>query len=94
MASQNARGTLTFASAGKNSRSNQLYFNLGNNFHLDKEGFSPIGKVVEGEEALDSIYTGYGDKPNQGKINQMGNDYLDRDFPELTSIVSVKLIHN
>jgi len=48
----NSRGTISYAMSGKNSRSNQYFINLVDNKYLDKEGFTPIARVVYG--ALDT----------------------------------------
>jgi cyclophilin family peptidyl-prolyl cis-trans isomerase len=87
----NARGTVTFATSGPNTRSNQLFINLGNNANLDSRGFSPIGEIVEGMEAVDAINTEYGERPDQGWITTMGNMYLDQQFPNLSKVQSASL---
>lgn len=84
----NSRGTVTFAMAGKNSRTCQLFINTrtdGNAF-LDEQGFAPIGEVTLGMHVVDAIYDGYGEKPDQGKIQSRGNEYLDKEFPLLSYI--------
>jgi len=87
----NARGTLVFASEGPNSRSHQLYFNLADNGRLDQLGFAPIGQVVQGMDAVDSLYSGYADKPDQQLIQTLGNSYLARMFPKLDYIKTAKV---
>eukprot|EP00040_Diaphanoeca_grandis_P038749 m.257251 g.257251 ORF g.257251 m.257251 type:complete len:272 (+) comp35094_c0_seq1:1617-2432(+) len=82
----NSRGYLTFAAAGKNTRTTQLYFNLGDNKFLDKMSFAPIAKCTEGCEILDQFEMKYKEKPNQGSIQQQGNAYLKSNFPDLDYI--------
>lgn len=58
----NTRGTLAFASSGPNTRSCQMFINLANNAYLDKQGFTPIGKLIYGgSTTIDRIYSGYGE---------------------------------
>jgi peptidyl-prolyl cis-trans isomerase A (cyclophilin A) len=87
----NARGTLVFASEGPNSRSHQLFINLVDNAQLDKLQFAPIGRVVEGMSVVDSLYNGYGERPDQQFIQTLGNSYLNRNFPKLDYIKSAKV---
>ena len=87
----NLRGTMTFAAEGPNSRNHQLFFNLADrNARLDRTGFAPIGYVVSGMEVVDSLYSAYGDTPEQHFINTMGKSYLDRMFPKLDYITTVR----
>ena len=48
-------GTVSFAKGGPNSRTVQLFVNLRDNARLDAMGFSPLGEVVSGMEAVDKI---------------------------------------
>jgi len=88
----NTRGRVTFAMAGPNTRSNQLFINFGNNAQLDSQGFAPIGEVISGMEVVDKIYSGYGEQPDQGQITNHGSTYLSANFPKLTIIKSARLV--
>lgn len=88
----NTKGTLTFASEGDNTRSHQMYFNLGDNARLDGLGFAPVGRVVEGVEVLDSLFSEYGEKPDQAMIQSLGNSYLERMFPKLDYIKTARVV--
>lgn len=86
----NVRGTVAFAqAAAPNSRTTQLFINLADNAFLDSQGFVPVGRVVEGMEAVEAINAEYGEKPQQDRIQEMGNEYLDEYFPNLTKIERV-----
>lgn len=87
----NARGTVTFATSGKNSRTTQIFINLGNNARLDAMGFSPFGKVRD-MKTVEAIYSGYREQPNQAMIRAQGNSYLRESFPKLDYIESAKII--
>jgi peptidyl-prolyl cis-trans isomerase A (cyclophilin A) len=88
----NERGMVSFASAGPNTRTTQLFINTGDNPRLDGMGFAPVGRVVSGMTAVDSLYSDYGEGapsgpgPDQALIAREGNAYLDREFPRLDAI--------
>jgi peptidyl-prolyl cis-trans isomerase A (cyclophilin A) len=95
----NRRGTLTFANAGPNTRSTQLFINYSDdNANLDAMGFAPIGEVVEGMAAVDSLYANYGEGapdgsgPDQTRIAAEGNRYLTQNFPRLDFIRRARVV--
>lgn len=84
----NTRGTISFAAAGPNTRTMQIFINYGNNSRLDGMGFSPIGKVNYGMEVVDALNSQYGEQPAryQREIMMQGNEFLDERFPGLDYI--------
>jgi peptidyl-prolyl cis-trans isomerase A (cyclophilin A) len=77
----NKRGTITFATAGPNTRTTQFFINLKDNVFLDRQGNAPFGEVVEnGMDVVDKIYNGYGDGPDQSRLAKEGKLYLDKNF--------------
>ena len=93
----NARGFITYAMAGPDTRTTQFFINFGNNAGLDRQGFPPFGKVTDGMSVVDSVYAGYGEGapsgrgPDQGRTQMEGNAYLKKDFPDMDYIKSAEL---
>jgi peptidyl-prolyl cis-trans isomerase A (cyclophilin A) len=90
----NRKGYITFAISGPNTRTTQVFINLGNNTFLDNQGFAPFGQVTSGMDVVNRLYNGYADSPtsHQSEITNEGNAYLDQNFPKLDKIVSATVI--
>src|ERR1700691_4128071 len=79
----NHRGFLSFATAGPNTRTTQVFVNYGNNEALDRSGFSAFAVVTDGMDVVDKLYSGYGEGapdghgPDQGLIGSKGHLYLE-----------------
>lgn len=96
----NKKGTLSFASGGKNTRQTQVFINLADNGglpnFLDGMGFTPFGRVVKGMDLVEKLYAGYGlaeaasgglaGSVSQSKAAYYGNEYLKAVFPKLSYI--------
>jgi peptidyl-prolyl cis-trans isomerase A (cyclophilin A) len=91
----NKKGYITFATAGPNTRTTQVFINLVDNTRLDGAGFAPFG-VVEGDgmKVVEMFYDQYGDNggPDQPKIEKQGKPYVDKGWPKLDTIKSATLL--
>ncbi len=95
----NLRGFVSFATAGPGTRTTQFFINYDDgNSRLDTMGFAPFGQVVSGMEIVDALYSDYGEGapqgrgPNQGRIQNEGNAYLLRDFPQLDYVKEATIL--
>jgi peptidyl-prolyl cis-trans isomerase A (cyclophilin A) len=90
----NTEGMLTFATAGKNTRTTQLFISVGNNKNLDGMGFAPFGKVVEGMDVVKSMESKYEGAPsdNQTAIQAQGNEFLKKNYPDLDFIKRARVV--
>jgi peptidyl-prolyl cis-trans isomerase A (cyclophilin A) len=95
----NIRGAVAFAFKDPNGRTTQVFINLRDNSEAhDKEPFVPIGKVIEGMDVADALYSDYGEQSGGGirggkqdALFKEGNDYLKRNFPKLDYIVKASI---
>jgi len=94
----NKRTFVTFATAGPNTRTTQVFVSYGDNSNLDSQGFSPFGQVVSGMKVVDSLYSGYGEGapggrgPNQARVQSEGNAYLASSFPNLDYVKKATIV--
>jgi peptidyl-prolyl cis-trans isomerase A (cyclophilin A) len=85
----NKRGTLTFAMAGPNTRTTQVFINFVDNERLDSAGFAPVGRVISGMDVVDALNAEYGEGapqgrgPDQSRMQREGNAYLAKEFQRL-----------
>ena len=90
----NTRGRFAFAMTGPDARTTQIYICKVDMSAQDKDGFAPLGEVIEGMDVVDRLYAGYGESAGggmrggkQGRIFAEGNAHLDRDFPKLDKLI-------
>jgi peptidyl-prolyl cis-trans isomerase A (cyclophilin A) len=95
----NKRGFVTFATAGTNTRTTQVFINtVDRNTNLDDKGFVPFGKVVEGMQVVDKLFSGYGESspqghgPDQNRLQKEGNAYLAKFFAKLDYIKTATIV--
>lgn len=94
----NTRGRFAFAMTGPNARTTQIYISKTDMSSQDRDGFAPLGMVVEGMDVVDVLYAGYGENAGGGmrggkqdRIFAEGNPHLDRDFPTLDRLIRARV---
>jgi cyclophilin family peptidyl-prolyl cis-trans isomerase len=95
----NVRGAVAFAFKDPNGRTTQVFINLRDNSAAhDKEPFVPIGKVIEGMNVADALYSEYGEQSGGGirggkqdPLFKEGNKYLKANYPQLDYIVKATI---
>jgi len=97
----NTAGFMAFSNTGPDTRSTQVFINLGDNTaQNDKEaGFAPFARVVEGMEVVERLYGGYGEHSGGGMragkqdaLFNGGDAYVDREFPKLDHLIRATLL--
>lgn len=89
----NLKGMLSYARSGPETRGTDLFINLKDNVRLDTvkaqgiKGYPPFGKVTNGMDVVESLYSGYGNKTLQvyDSLSANRTKYLEI-FPKLDSI--------
>ena len=94
----NTRGRFAFAMTGPNTRTTQIYICKTDMSAQDKDGFAPLGEVLQGLDVVDRLYEEYGENAGggmrggkQARIFDEGNAHLDRDFPKLEKLQRASL---
>ena len=99
----NTLGYVAFSNTGPNTRSTQVFINLGDNSARNdiEAGFAPFGQVVEGMDVVEKLYGGYGEHSgggmragHQDQMFEGGNAYLDREFPKLDKLIRATVMRS
>jgi len=91
----NKRGYVTYAMAGPNTRTSQLFISFKDNAFLDSKGFAPFATInKDGMKVVDKFYDQYGDDPSndQGSIQAEGKSFLDKKYPKLDLIKHATIV--
>ena len=91
----NKRGYVTFAKAGANSRTTQIFISFKDNSRLDAMGFAPFATVnKDGMKVVEKFYDQYADAPTneQDAMQREGKPYLDKHYPKLDVIKHATIV--
>lgn len=90
----NKAWTVSYATAGPNTRTSQIFINYIDNAGLDDQGFAPFAKVISGFETALNVVNPTPDSSNG--VNQKlyktgGNEWILGKYPDI-SLISCTLI--
>jgi cyclophilin family peptidyl-prolyl cis-trans isomerase len=91
----NSKTSLSFATAGPDTRTTQVFINTRNNPSLDGRGFSPFGYVTSGWDTVTKIVN---PTPNdrggidQDNIANFGNNWVRSNYPNTTFIETASFV--
>ena len=91
----NLQWTVSFATAGPDTRTTQLFINYVDNVQLDASGFSPFAMVTSGFDTALAITNPTPDDSNgvnQYLYTKHGNEWLLKAYPNVTLISSVSIV--
>jgi peptidyl-prolyl cis-trans isomerase A (cyclophilin A) len=91
----NTPWTMTFATAGPDTRTTQIFINLVDNGSLDAQGFAPFALVTHGRKVVAKLYSGYREEPTnaQQQMTELGDAWVKKHFPKLDRIVTARIGH-
>ena len=96
------KGYVSFAGAGANSRTVQVFITYNRHPHLGKVPHeTAFGRVVRGIESVDRFETKYGDisafNPkgvSTQKLATEGNSYIHREFPDMSFLTTCRVFNS
>jgi cyclophilin family peptidyl-prolyl cis-trans isomerase len=91
----NLKGWVSYATAGPNTRTTQLFINFIDNPQLDARGFAPFAHVVSGLDTALSVTNptpGNRNGIDQEAYSTKGNEWVRGAYPNVTFITKTQVI--
>lgn len=90
----NLPGLVSYAKAGRNSRTTQIFINYENNFLLDDQKFAPFAEVIDGMEVCLQFNSEYGNYTDQEKMSTYGNDFVFQYYSKMDYIIKADFVES
>ena len=92
----NSQWRITFATAGPNTRTTQVFVNLVGHGQSFGPSFAPFGEIISGTSVFKQLYHGYGEYPanaaNQKSMTNYGAWWVKKYFPKLDWITTARIV--